>query len=89
MKKDTWKKETSVERFTNGTTENVLSYVATINGWEYRIQRGWSRWKGDGWYFYGPNCKVATHTKTLSEAKALAERTARRIRDAAAELPSI
>jgi len=71
-----WKRETSVERFTNGTTERVHSYVATINGYEYRIQRGWSRWQGEGWYFYAPNRVIPTHTKTLGEARAAAERIA-------------
>jgi len=70
-----WRRETSVERFTNGTTERVHSYVATINGYEYRIQRGWSRWKGDGWYFYAPN-RAEYFTKTLGEARATAERIA-------------
>jgi len=70
-----WKRETSVERFTNGTTERVHSYVATINGYEYRIQRGWSRWEGDGWYFYAPN-RAEYFTKTLGEARATAERIA-------------
>lgn len=71
-----WKRETTEHTMSNGTVEREHQYCATINGYKYEISRGWSRWQGEGWEFYGPCSKVPVHAATLHEAKARAERMA-------------